>query len=123
MSLGLLLAAAALLQDATPAARQANPWTSTEIVWVQRPTPEFPQRAMQRGVWEGEVALRCVVALGGRFNGCEVKSESREGVGFRQAAVVAMRGARFQTAAGGPQPGDSYEGTVRFSIPPELRSH
>jgi TonB family protein len=123
MTLPLLLLAAALLQDAPPTQPPANTWTATEIAWVRRPAPDFPQRAMQEGVWDGVVWLRCTVAPRGRFTRCEVTSESHEGVGFGQAALLAMRGVRFEPAADGPQPGDSYEGTLRFYVPPELRSH
>ncbi|WP_370650055.1 TonB family protein [Brevundimonas sp.] len=83
--------------------------------------PEFPQRAVQARVGEGQVRLRCTLTPAGRFADCEVTSESASGVGFGPAALSAMRSARFEPVAGGPQPGDAYEAMLRFYAPPELR--
>ncbi|WP_439478230.1 TonB family protein [Brevundimonas sp.] len=122
MSLTALLVAAALWQDPPSAPPPAEAGNTGDIAWVRRPMPEFPERAVRARVWTGEARLRCTLTAEGRFAECEVIGESVSGAGFGPAALSSMRRARFQFVAGGPQPGDAYEATLRFYLPPELRS-
>ena len=121
MTLAVLFVAAALWQEPPAAPPSAEARNTDDIAWVRRPMPEFPERAAQARVWEGEVRLRCTLTPAGRFADCEVIGESASGVGFGPAALSAMRSARFEPVASGPQPGTAYEAMLRFYLPPALR--
>ena len=122
MTLAMFFVAAAVLWQEPPSSPPAaEAPEAVDITWVRRPMPEFPERAVQARVRAGEVRVRCILTPAGRFTDCEVTSESPSRVGFGPAALSAMRGARFQPAADGPQPGDAYESVLRFHAPPERR--
>ncbi|OJU13760.1 MAG: hypothetical protein BGN86_15405 [Caulobacterales bacterium 68-7] len=60
--------------------------------WLRRPTPTslaavFPRRAMLEHK-DGKAAIRCDVTVEGYLDRCEVRSETPEGYGFGQAALL-----------------------------------
>ncbi len=93
-----LLAVAALTGAATPALAQTAPAPTEQAVssqviapdWVRRPRLEFPQGALQSGVWAGDVVLRCRVGPERRLEACETVSERPAGVGFGAAAMMGL---------------------------------
>lgn len=121
MTLAVFLVVAALWQEPPAASAHAGGPTVTDIVWIRRPIPEFPERAVQARVWAGDVRVRCSLTRAGRFADCQVIEETPAQAGFGPAALSAMRSARFEPAAAGPQPGDAYEATLRFQAPPSQR--
>lgn len=117
MTLAVFFVAAALWQEPPSAPPAARERTVDDIAWVRRPFPEFPERAIQARIQEGEVRVRCNLTTAGRFADCQVTEETPRHVGFGPAALSAVRRARFDPAATSPQPGDSYEGLIRFRSP------
>jgi len=69
--------------------------------YLVRPVPEFPPRAMQKGVTSGSARIRCHVSAGGIATDCVVISETPAEMGFGAEAIRAMRRARL--AEGSPQ--------------------
>ena len=60
--------------------------------WLRRPTPTslvavFPRRAMLERK-DGKASIRCDVTVEGYLDRCEVRSETPEGYGFGQAALL-----------------------------------
>lgn len=68
----------------------------TSPVWTRTPAPLYPERALRRGVDEGEVALQCQALASGRLGVCEVLNESPAGAGFAEAALASTRQARVE---------------------------
>lgn len=62
--------------------------------WSRPPLTEFPERARERGIQRGTVALNCAVQPNGSLSDCAVTSEAPTGAGFAQAALAASMGAR-----------------------------
>lgn len=126
MALATILAVTApqeVVAQSTPGtdASQAPALAVPDDAWIQRPAPNFPQRAQSRRVFEGVVQMTCEVAPSGDFRRCDVLSESTRGAGFGQAAVEAMQQARFRITPEGPQPGDRSPVSIRFYFPPDMR--
>lgn len=74
-----------------PWLRGASPAPSGPPRWLRQPTPEFPDRALNRGVTRGSVELSCTVGGSGRLADCEVMEESPEGLGFGANALRETR--------------------------------
>lgn len=88
--------------------------------WVRQPMPDFPERAMRRGVEQGDVMLRCETLVTGEFGACEVVSETPPGAGFAEAALAATRQARVTPySIDGFETDSSIQFTVRFRMAPE----
>lgn len=106
----ILLAAAASTAPVAPV-------VVTNVVWDQRPMPDYPQAALSQGVQSGAVQLNCAVSSGTAFTSCAILSETPLGAGFGAAALVAARKARLapetlaQTSAGA-----HVVFTVRFTL-------
>lgn len=84
---------------AAPAAPPSDlPDHTDTVTWASPPRPEFPDRALSRGVGEGTVSLSCTVQPNGSATACSILSETPAGVGFGQAALRSLSRARF-----GPQ--------------------
>ena len=91
---------------------QSGPVVVTDVVWLDQPRPEFPQAAKDEGLTGSIVTLTCIATVEGRATDCEV-SETEQGFGFGEAAIVALRAARLQprTIDGIP-----IESTFRFRV-------
>lgn len=69
----------------------ARPTTITNPSWARRPMPEFPERALIRGVQAGSATVSCQLEPSGSLTDCTVVSEDPVGVGFGAAALRAAR--------------------------------
>lgn len=82
-------------------------------VWARQPAPDYPSLAMQRGIEQGEVRLKCLVAAEGVLSECRILTESPAGVGFGQSALRSAERSRV----GIPEDGATVIGTViNFTI-------
>lgn len=77
--------------SAQPWLRGGSPAPSGPPRWLRRPTPEFPDRALDRGVMRGSVELSCTVDGSGRLANCEVMQETPQGLGFGASALRETR--------------------------------
>lgn len=77
--------------SAQPWLRGGSPAPSGPPRWLRRPTPEFPDRALDRGVVRGSVELSCTVDGSGRLSNCEVVQETPKGLGFGASALRETR--------------------------------
>ncbi|HYC67334.1 TonB family protein [Brevundimonas sp.] len=96
-------------------------WNQPLIVgdlWRRLPAPQYPEAAAHLGA--GFVTVSCVVGQGGRLTDCRIERESHaRRYGFGEAALSSMRDARIAPPEeGGPQPGQVFLGTIRFSLAP-----
>jgi TonB family protein len=80
--------------SAQPWLRGGPPAPSGPPRWLRRPMPEFPDRALDRGVVRGSVELSCTVDGSGRLSNCEVVQETPEGLGFGASALRETRRAQ-----------------------------
>lgn len=87
----------------TPDTEQAPP-----LHWAERPSPNFPARAMANRVSRGVAALDCRVVETGRLESCRVEAEFPYGMGFGAEAVRSAERARLNWNPSG--------GRARFSI-------
>jgi protein TonB len=105
---------------AEPAARLPDEDGVSRPKWIRQPAPLFPVLALQRGVQQGEVRLRCEALASGDLGACEVLRETPEGAGFAEAALAATRDARIEPYSIDGFRTDSRIGfTVRFVMAPE----
>ena len=81
--------------------------------WARRPRPEFPSTALDAGIQEGAVELRCEVSSSGRVEACEVLSETPPGYGFGPSALAAAAEARLSPRT---VDGVATAGSMRFTI-------
>ena len=77
-----------------PAPRPRQLSLVSDPSWSRPPVPEFPDRARERGIQRGTVALNCEIQPNGSLTDCAVSSEAPGGAGFAQAALAAARRAR-----------------------------
>lgn len=94
----------------------STPQGRTVIVnpsWARSATPEFPERALSRGVQSGRVELSCTANPNGSLTACTIETEEPPGLGFGQAALSAALRARLS-----PRTVDTAgaNATVRFSV-------
>lgn len=61
--------------------------------WQRRPTPTFPDRAVNNSSW-GLVFLSCIAMPDGAVRQCQVDSEGPPNLGFGEAALASVRTAR-----------------------------
>lgn len=95
-----------------PIAKIVNP------VWIQVPQPQFPATAGAAGASTAIVALTCTATVAGTMIDCRVRSETPPGLGFAEAALAAMPGARMQPRTIDGVPADSQQSfNVRFTAP------
>lgn len=91
-------------------------------MWVRRPRPDYPERAMRNGVEAGFVVLRCESLAEGVLGVCEVLEEGPPGQGFAEAAMASTREARLAARQMDGRPTDgTVTFTVRFVMAPEGR--
>lgn len=92
----------------------------TPPVWTRTPAPLYPEKALRRGIEQGEVTLRCAALASGRLDACEVVSESPPGAGFAEAALASTRQARVEPRRiDGVGTDSRITYTVRFRTAPE----
>lgn len=72
------------------------PTGNADPIWLTRPQPVFPERALVAGVQGGVVALECVAEVSGRLGQCRVVSESPAGYDFGANALEAAAESRIQ---------------------------
>ena len=106
------------------AAMPPRPSMITNPRWAQQPALVYPSAALDAGI-EGAVVVGCRVRRDGRFEDCEVVSETPAGFGFAAAAVEASKTARVHPRTVDGLATDSRATwTARFRLPspmPELR--
>jgi protein TonB len=89
----------------------------SRVDWARQPSVEFPERAQARGIESGSVSLTCVVGSDGTPRDCSITSEDPAGAGFGQAALSAMRRARFSPrTVDGVAEGGRANFTIRFRL-------
>jgi TonB family protein len=98
----LSLALAAMAMTDPPNAGVSAPHAHTNPDWLRKPTlndliPVWPTAELSRGRG-GRVLLTCQVTVSGFAEGCVVKSETPEGVGFGAAALSVTRQMLFKPA-------------------------
>jgi len=86
---------------------------TTNVSWARQPSPEFPERAAERGIESATVQISCTVGSGGEATNCSVVSEDPAGQGFGQAALRSMSRARFSPRT---VDGVAQGGTARFTV-------
>jgi protein TonB len=103
-----------------PVPAPPRPSVITRPSWTRQPSPEFPERALARGIESGRVTLNCLVNPNGSMSDCNIVSEDPAGAGFGAAALAAARRARLspQTVDGAAQ-GARVNFTTRFVPPAE----
>lgn len=77
------------------AARVTAPVDIAAPEWSRRIQPEFPERAMARGITTGAATLQCKATPNGSLTECSVLSETPAGAGFGQSALRAARTGRL----------------------------
>lgn len=74
-----------------------DPWALPDYPvapsWQRRPSPTFPQRAVNNSSW-GLVFLSCIAMPDGAVRQCQVDSEGPPNLGFGEAALASVRTAR-----------------------------
>ncbi|MDI6624811.1 MAG: energy transducer TonB, partial [Brevundimonas sp.] len=89
----------------------------SNVTWQRQPAPEFPERAISRGIEAGTVQLVCTVSPNGSATNCSIVSEDPSGAGFGQAAVRSMSRARFSPrTVDGVAEGGRARFTIRFRL-------
>lgn len=86
---------------------RAEPTTEVAEVpprWLRRVAPEFPERAVTRGVTRGSARISCTVATNGALEDCRIDQETPEGFGFGASALQAARRSRASPATIGGVP-------------------
>ena len=87
--------------------------------WARYPVPEYPERAMSRGL-DGRVTLRCGYDPTGALTACEIAEETPPGAGFGLASLAgARRGRLAQHTLDQMPPGARIAFTINFRLPPE----
>lgn len=86
--------------------------------WERSPPVQYPDRALARGGVEGRVTAQCRVETTGGLTGCEILSETPEGLGFGEAVLdqASKSIVRPRTVDGVPEAG-IMRWTVRFGNP------
>lgn len=99
-----------------PPAPGADPMLIVNPTWARQVLPEFPERAMARGIESGRVELECQVQPNGSLTDCRTVDESPADAGFGQAAIAAARRSRVspRTVDGAPA-GARVRWTSRFA--------
>lgn len=97
-------------------ATAAPPVVRTAVPLGLPPRPSYPPRALAREK-DGDVRVRLLIAPDGTVSRVVVVSETPAGWGFADAAIVALRAARFEPKRvdGVAVPGE-FEYTVRFRL-------
>ena len=90
-----------------------RPPVVTNPSWASRPTPDYPDRAISRGIESGRVELSCAVNPNGSVSDCRITSEDPSGAGFGQEALRATRRARLTP---GQVDGVAVGGRVNFTV-------
>lgn len=74
-------------------------WAATlplgQTSWQRRPTPNYPEVALQAGIMAGRVHISCVAMPSGEIRDCQADSQSPANVGFDRAALRSLRDARL----------------------------
>lgn len=87
--------------------------------WARFPPPEFPERALARGI-DGRVLLQCGHGPTGALTDCEVAEETPPGMGFGSASLAAARRARLAPRTIDRLSADSrLVFSITFRLPPE----
>lgn len=87
--------------------------------WARVPLPEFPERALARGVG-GRVIVQCGHDATGTLTACEVTEETPPGLGFGSASLAASRRARLAPDTVERIPADALLAfVINFRLPPE----
>lgn len=68
---------------------------SDQTSWQRRPTPNYPEVAVQTGIMAGRVYVSCVAMPSGEIRDCQADSQSPADVGFDRAALRSLREARL----------------------------
>ncbi|WP_370238397.1 TonB family protein [Brevundimonas sp.] len=68
---------------------------SEQTSWQRRPTPSYPEVAVQAGIMAGRVYVSCVAMPSGEIRDCQADSQSPANVGFDRAALRSLRDARL----------------------------
>jgi TonB family protein len=68
---------------------------SDQTSWQRRPTPNYPEVAVQTGIMAGRVYVSCVAMPSGEIRDCQADSQSPADVGFDRAALQSLREARL----------------------------
>ncbi|MDQ8029415.1 MAG: energy transducer TonB [Brevundimonas sp.] len=101
-----------------PPAPPARPSVITQPSWARQAPPEFPERAISRGIESGRVTLQCTVQSNGNLSNCSVVSEDPAGAGFGQSALAAARRSRVSPrTVDGAAEGALVRWTTRFQMP------
>lgn len=113
--LALLIQAADARADNSAAAQEAAAAIAHSGApdWAVRPRPEYPEQAFASGV-TASVVVRCTVGAQGVPTNCGIVSETPAGMGFWQAAMNSLHGARFAPEMEGKQ----AQFTLSFNAPP-----
>lgn len=90
----------------------------TQPSWARQVLPEYPERAIARGIETGRVTIQCNVQPNGSLTNCSVVSEDPAGAGFGQAALAAARRSRVSPrTVDGAAEGAVVRWTSRFQMP------
>lgn len=104
-------------EGSTVADAQERSPVMTDIRWARQPQPDFPERAMERGIKTGNVTLGCMANANGALTNCSIISETPAGAGFGQAALRAVRSARLSAVTvDATAPGETLRVPVAFVI-------
>jgi TonB family protein len=106
------------VEPAEDSSRPSGEFVIVNPSWARSVAPEFPERAISRGIRSGRVQLRCVSTPNGSLADCTVVSEDPAGAGFGQAALAAARRARLSPrTVDNAAPGSTVQFPVRFEAP------
>jgi len=73
----------------------ASAISGEQMSWLERPTPTYPEVALQAGIMAGRVYISCVAMPSGEIRNCQADSQSPANVGFDRAALRSLREARL----------------------------
>lgn len=99
---------------AQPIVTADEPAASAPIQWSRSISPEFPERALSRGITTGSATLDCTVSSNGSPESCRVVAETPPGAGFGQAALRAIRSSRLSPRTVDARSGQQIEIVVPF---------
>ncbi len=103
--------AAPAAEATTTAPDGSSPEVITNIGWARQPRPEFPARALERGLKSASVMLQCQARLDGSLANCSIVSETPAGEGFGRAALQAASMAKLSPAIA-----DKAPAIIRFTV-------
>ena len=103
-----------------PAPPPPRPSVVTNPAWARQVLPEYPERAMSRGVDGGVARVNCSLQPSGTLTDCRLVSEDPAGMGFGSAGLAAARRSRVTPGTvDGAAVGARVEWTYRYRAPVE----